>query len=103
MKKMAMVLQGGGALGAFEYGVVAQLVDLGWQPVAVTGVSIGAVNAAAIAGAKGGDIVASLHAMWSALTLPSVPWLPGPLQSNLSLLGNPNFWRSRTDYLDMAN
>lgn len=103
MKKMAMVLQGGGALGAFEYGVVTKLVELGWQPVAVTGVSIGAVNAAAVAGAKGGDIVASLHAVWEALTLPSVPWLPESLQSNLSLLGNPNFWRSRTDYLDMPS
>jgi predicted acylesterase/phospholipase RssA len=103
MKKMALVLQGGGALGAFEYGVVTKLVELGWQPVAVTGVSIGAVNAAAIAGAKDGDIVASLHAMWSALTLPTVPWMPESLQSNLSLLGNPNFWQSRTDYLEMPS
>ena len=101
MKKMALVLQGGGALGAFEYGVVTKLVELEWQPVAVTGVSIGAVNAAAIAGAKGGDIVASLDAIWGAITLPGVPWLPASLQSNMALLGNPNFWRSRTDYLDM--
>jgi NTE family protein len=103
MKKMALVLQGGGALGAFEYGVVTRLVELEWQPVAVTGVSIGAVNAAAIAGAKGGDIVASLKTMWGALSLPSLPWLPASVQANLSLLGNPNFWRSRTDYLDMSN
>lgn len=103
MKKMALVLQGGGALGAFEYGVVTKLIELEWQPVAVTGVSIGAINAAAIAGAKDGDIVASLHAMWGALTLPGVPWLPESLQSNLSLLGNPNFWRSRTDYLAMPS
>ena len=34
MKKMALVLQGGGALGAFEYGVVTKLVELGWQRVA---------------------------------------------------------------------
>ncbi|MDB5755603.1 MAG: hypothetical protein JWR56_2031, partial [Massilia sp.] len=81
MKKMALVLQGGGALGAFEYGVVTKLIELDWQPVAVTGVSIGAVNAAAIAGAKDGDIVASLHAMWEAISLPSVPWLPQSLQS----------------------
>jgi predicted acylesterase/phospholipase RssA len=103
MKKMALVLQGGGALGAFEYGVVTKLVELDWQPVAVTGVSIGAVNAAAIAGAKDGDIVASLHAMWEAISLPSVPWLPQSVQSNLALLGNPNFWRSRTDYLAMSS
>jgi predicted acylesterase/phospholipase RssA len=83
--------------------VVTKLVELEWQPVAVTGVSIGAVNAAAIAGAKDGDIVASLDAVWDALTLPGVPWLPASWQSNLSLLGNPNFWRSRTDYLDMPS
>lgn len=103
MKKMALVLQGGGALGAFEYGVVTKLVELEWQPVAVTGVSIGAVTAAAIAGARDGDIVASLDAVWGAITLPGVPWLPASLQSNLALLGNPNFWRSRTDYLDMPS
>ncbi|MGZ8319467.1 MAG: patatin-like phospholipase family protein [Telluria sp.] len=103
MKKMALVLQGGGALGAFEYGVVTKLVELGWQPTAVSGVSIGAVNAAAIAGAKDGDIVASLHSMWDAITLPTVPWLPVPLQANMSLFGNPNFWRSRTDFMEMMS
>ncbi len=102
MKDMALILQGGGALGAFEYGVVTQLVELGWHPKAVTGVSIGAINAAAIAGARDGDIVASLHAMWQAITLPQAPWLPPSQQANLSMLGNPNFWRSRTDYLNMT-
>ncbi|MES2317761.1 MAG: patatin-like phospholipase family protein [Pseudomonadota bacterium] len=99
---MALILQGGGALGAFEYGVVAKLVELGWQPTAVSGVSIGAVNAAAIAGARDGDIIGSLHAVWDAITLPQVPWLPASMQGSMSLLGNPNFWRSRTDYFDMA-
>lgn len=100
---MALVLQGGGALGAYEYGVVTKLVDMGWQPVAVTGVSIGAVNAAAIAGAKNGDIHASLDRVWQAITLPSVPWLPDAMQGNLSLMGNPNFWRSRLDVLQIAS
>lgn len=103
MMKMALVLQGGGALGAFEYGVVTRLVELGWQPVAVSGVSIGAVNAAAIAGAKNGDIAASLHAMWDAITLPSMPWMPSSMQANMSLMGNPNFWRSRTDFMEMLS
>ena len=101
MKKMALVLQGGGALGAFEYGVVTRLVELGWQPTAVTGVSIGAINAAAIAGAIGGDIPASLKRMWEAITLPQIPWLPASQQGSLSMFGNPNFYRSRTDYVDM--
>ncbi|MES2743510.1 MAG: patatin-like phospholipase family protein [Pseudomonadota bacterium] len=102
MKPMALILQGGGALGAFEYGVVSKLVELGWQPTAVSGVSIGAINAAAIAGARDGDIAASLQAIWRAITLPQVPWLPASMQSGLSLLGNPQFWRSRYDYADMA-
>ena len=101
MKPMALILQGGGALGAFEYGVVSKLVELGWQPTAVSGVSIGAVNAAAIAGAPNGDIAASLRGVWDAITLPQLPWLPASMQGSLSLLGNPNFWRSRSDYLDM--
>ncbi|HEX8476921.1 MAG TPA: patatin-like phospholipase family protein [Telluria sp.] len=103
MNEMALVLQGGGALGAFEYGVITKLVDMGWKPVAVKGVSIGAVNAAAIAGAKNGDINASLARIWRAITLPTVPWLPAAMQGSLSLLGNPNFWRSRTDYLQMGS
>ncbi|GGB98178.1 phospholipase [Pseudoduganella buxea] len=102
-KPMALILQGGGALGAFEYGVVTALVEEGWSPRAVTGVSIGAVNAAAIAGAKDGDIAASLHRIWQAITLPAAPLLPAAVQANLSLLGNPNFWRSRTDYWNAPN
>ena len=101
MRKMALVLQGGGALGAYEYGVVTKLVDMGWEPVAVTGVSIGAVNAAAIAGARNGDIKASLDAVWGAITLETVPFWPENMQGSFALLGNPNFWRSRTDYLQM--
>ncbi|AXA92618.1 hypothetical protein DPH57_16575 [Massilia sp. YMA4] len=97
-KPMALILQGGGALGAFEYGVVSALVEDGWHPRAVTGVSIGAINAASIAGAKGGDIAASLDRIWDAITLPPMPFLPDFVQSNLALLGNPKFWLSRTDY-----
>ena len=99
-KQIGLILQGGGALGAFEYGVVTELVHQGYEPVAVTGVSIGAINAAAIAGAKGGDIVGSLRRIWEAITLPDVPWLPKAQQAGLSMLGNPQFWRSRTDWLD---
>ena len=102
-KKMALVLQGGGALGAYEYGVVTKLVEMGWEPVAVSGVSIGAVNAAAIAGAKDGDIAASLKAVWDQITMKTVPFLPANMQGNFSLLGNPNFWQSRTDYLQMGS
>lgn len=102
MKDMALILQGGGALGAFEYGAVTRLVELGWTPKAVTGVSIGAINAAAIAGAKGGDVVAGLDRVWDAITMPEAPLLPPSQQGFLSMFGNPHFYTPRTDYLAMA-
>ncbi|HUC18074.1 MAG TPA: patatin-like phospholipase family protein [Acetobacteraceae bacterium] len=96
-KPVALVLQGGGALGAYEWGAVTRLVEEGFQPVAVTGVSIGAINAAAIAGARGGDIAASLKRLWQAITLPALPFAPAFVQETLSALGNPNFYKLRTD------
>ena len=72
-KQIGMVLQGGGALGAFEYGVVTELVAQGYEPVAVSGVSIGAINSAAIAGAKHGDIAASLQRVWKPSRCPRCP------------------------------
>lgn len=103
MQQIGLVLQGGGALGAFEYGAVTRLVEMGMQPTAITGVSIGAINAAAIAGAVGGDINASLHRMWEAITMPEVPWLPPSMQGALSMFGDPNFYTLRNDYFNMAN
>ena len=75
---VALVMQGGGALGAYEWGAVTALCEEGYYPVAVAGVSIGAVNAAAIAGARGGDVIASLETLWKLLinrhVLASIPW-----------------------------
>ena len=100
MPDMGLILQGGGALGAYEYGAVARLLELGWRPVAVTGVSIGAITTAAIAGARNGDIRASLDRLWDAITLAPVPFVPADKQSTFSIFGNPHFWRSRMDYFD---
>jgi len=99
MQKMALVLQGGGALGAYEYGVVTRLVELGWQPVAVAGVSIGAINAAAIAGARGGDVAAGLKRLWETITMKAIPFWPPDQQAFFSMWGNPRFYQLRTDYL----
>ncbi len=97
MPKMGLVLQGGGALGAYEYGAVTRLVELGWEPVAVTGVSIGAATAAAIAGAREGDICASLKHLWEAITLSPLPLWPADRQAAFSIFGNPGFWQNRHD------
>ncbi|MFO1105482.1 MAG: patatin-like phospholipase family protein [Amaricoccus sp.] len=99
---IGLVLQGGGALGAYEWGSVSRLVEAGMRPVAITGVSIGAINTAVIAGAKGGDIVASLDALWKAITLRAVPFMPAQAQAELSLFGNPRFFRPRTDIWAMT-
>ncbi|HEY4604917.1 MAG TPA: patatin-like phospholipase family protein, partial [Blastococcus sp.] len=50
----AIVLQGGGALGAYEYGVLRALYEErpGFTPVAVAGISIGAITAAVLGGAR---------------------------------------------------
>ncbi len=69
MPNMALVLQGGGALGAYEYGALTRLVELGWHPVAITGVPIGAATAAAVAGAREGNICKSIKCLWEAITL----------------------------------
>src|SRR5262249_25898760 len=81
MPNMGLVLQGGGALGAYEYGAVTRLVERGWHPITVTGVSIGAATAAAVAGAPDGDICKSLKRLWEAITLDPVPFWPPERQS----------------------
>ena len=43
---IALVLQGGGALGAFQAGVYEALVEADMQPDWVSGISIGGINAA---------------------------------------------------------
>jgi NTE family protein len=101
MPKMGLILQGGGALGAYEHGAVERLIELGWQPVAVSGVSIGATTAAAVAGARDGDIRASLQRLWDAITLTPAPFWPEERQAVFSIFGNPGFWRSRTDYFNL--
>jgi NTE family protein len=97
MPKMGLVLQGGGALGAYEYGAVTRLVERGWHPVAVTGVSIGAATAAAVAGARDGNISESLKRLWEAITLDPLPFWPPERQATFSIFGNPRFWRMRQD------
>ena len=97
MPKMGLVLQGGGGLGAYEYGAVTRLVELGWEPVAVTGVSIGAATAAAVAGVRGGNIGKSLNRLWEAITLDPVLFWPPERQATFSVFGNPRFWRMRCD------
>src|SRR5215472_8458691 len=47
---IALLLQGGGALGAYQAGVYEALAEAGLHPDWVAGISIGAINASIIAG-----------------------------------------------------
>jgi len=60
-----LVLQGGGALGAYQVGVYEALHEAGIAPRWVIGTSIGAINAALIAGSRADDRVAKLCDFWS--------------------------------------
>ena len=48
--RIALVLQGGGALGAYQAGVYQAMHEAGVEPDWISGVSIGAINSAIIAG-----------------------------------------------------
>ena len=91
----AIVLQGGGALGAYEYGVLKALYEKrpGFKPVAVTGISIGAVNAAVLGGAKG-DPISALDKMWrDKFTVSLGVPLPKLIDRSLAALGDPGMYR----------
>ncbi|MFL6739686.1 MAG: patatin-like phospholipase family protein [Sphingomicrobium sp.] len=60
-----LVLQGGGALGAYQVGVYEALHEAGVAPDWVIGTSIGAINAALIAGTKPSDRIDTLSDFWS--------------------------------------
>ncbi|HET9718110.1 MAG TPA: FAD-dependent oxidoreductase [Pseudolabrys sp.] len=94
-----LVLQGGGALGAFECGVVKALEDGGTYPDIVAGVSIGAFNAAVIAG-NPKHPSAALESFWHdlAIVTPEIPDEASRriLSSWTSLVfGSPNFFHPK--------
>jgi predicted acylesterase/phospholipase RssA len=69
-ERIALLLQGGGALGAYQGGVYQALAEADLHPDCVSGVSIGAVNAALICGNPPGQRVAALRAFWEKITSP---------------------------------
>jgi NTE family protein len=75
--RVALVLQGGGALGAYQVGVYQALHEAGLEPDWVSGVSIGAINAAIIAGNPPERRLARLKTFWERITARTV-WLHTP-------------------------
>lgn len=98
---IALVLQGGGALGAYHVGAYQAMHENGYIPDWIAGVSIGAVNAALIAGNRPEDQLDRLTEFWQIITRPA-PWdgaVPDGLRKfyNMSsawmalMFGQPNF------------
>lgn len=103
--RKALVLQGGGALGAYQAGVYAALSETSLEPHWIAGVSIGAINAALIAGNAPEHRVDKLREFWHLVSsgpsqrLPS--WMGDRATQNqwsatmASLVGIPGFFEPR--------
>jgi NTE family protein len=110
-ERIALVLQGGGALGAYQGGVYQALAEANLPPDWVAGISIGAINSALIAGNPPERRVERLREFWetvstSAVGITHLPWLK--LQDDLAhtivnqlrsfsilLFGAPGFFKPR--------
>jgi NTE family protein len=72
---IALLLQGGGALGSYQAGVYEALAEADLHPDWVAGISIGAINSALIAGNPPGERVAKLRQFWREVTTnPLLDW-----------------------------
>jgi NTE family protein len=70
-----LVLQGGGALGSYQAGAYQALCHHDFEPEWIAGISIGAVNAAIIAGNPPEKRIERLKEFWQMVSAP-VPWNP---------------------------
>ena len=95
-EKIALMLQGGGALGAYQGGVYQALAEADLHPDWVAGISIGAINAALIAGSPPERRVEKLRAFWETVTQPpfGMPSLKGVEFPNDMMRMMVNQWRA---------
>ena len=104
--RVALVLQGGGALGAYQAGVYQALAEAKCEPNWISGVSIGAVNSALIAGNPPEKRLHALQTFWNtvsgrniALHTPDGDFfrdLRNQASANMTmLLGQPGFFKPR--------
>lgn len=100
-----LVLQGGGALGAYHIGAYQALEERDLLPDWVCGISIGAINAAIIAGNAPAARLARLAELWEVISRPDFfapfgggpfPWFSNVLSNTEALVfGQPNFFVPR--------
>ena len=78
-ERIALLLQGGGALGAYQGGVYQALAESDLHPDSVAGISIGAINCALIAGNAPEMRVEKLRKFWETVTQPplGIPYMAG--------------------------
>ncbi|HEV3008580.1 MAG TPA: patatin-like phospholipase family protein [Burkholderiales bacterium] len=101
--QVVLVLQGGGALGAYQVGVYEALHEAGIEPDWVIGTSIGAINGAIIAGNKPEDRLMRLRELWARFEqepqFPALRYWPGVGEAlaNFSTIarGIPDFFSPR--------
>ncbi len=70
------VLQGGGALGAYQMGILEGLLSHGCAPDWMIGTSIGAINSAIIAGNLPENRMPKLKEFWQTIATPTLSFLP---------------------------
>jgi NTE family protein len=102
---VALMLQGGGALGAYHIGAYQALAEHDLHPDWVAGISIGAINSAVIAGNRREDRVDRLSSLWEAISWPDLPpklavpawetWHNIASNAEALLFGQPNFFTPR--------
>ena len=105
-EQTVLVLQGGGGLGAYQAGVYQALADNGHAPDWISGMSIGAINAALIAGNPPERRIERLREFWEMVSsrLLAEPVMPGEQARSLfneasasfaALFGLPGFFEPR--------
>jgi NTE family protein len=80
-QNIALVLQGGGALGAYQAGVYEALAGAGYAPDWFAGISIGAINASILAGNAPERRLEKLRVFWEQVTS-ACPW-PVPIAGEI--------------------
>lgn len=111
--EIGLVLQGGGALGAYEYGGIVGLLEMIDDAVrngqnvtlkAVAGVSIGAINAACVVGARDrADARKRLKALWDDLMIAALPFVPSAVTDNIPLWYVPHFYSFQPTLTSLYN
>jgi NTE family protein len=84
-ERIALLLQGGGALGAYQGGVYQALAEADLHPHWVAGISIGAINSALIAGNPPERRVERLREFWETVTRSPLgaPMIPGEIRNDM--------------------